>query len=54
MPVIKVSTKDTRAQVLQLDISFDGPDHHGLEAVSLARGVMEVSEKYLTLSSFFL
>eukprot|EP00978_Attheya_sp_CCMP212_P015392 scaffold39755_cov52-Attheya_sp.AAC.3 len=41
MPVIKVSTKDTRAQVLQLDISFDSPDHHGLEAVSLARGVME-------------
>eukprot|EP00536_Pseudo-nitzschia_multiseries_P007612 jgi/Psemu1/196021/e_gw1.181.4.1 len=32
MPVIKVSTKDTRARMIKLDISFDGPEHHGLEA----------------------
>ena len=32
VPVIKVSTKDTRANTLQLDISFDGPEHHGLDA----------------------
>ena len=35
IPVIKVSTKDKRSRVIQLDISFDGPNHHGLEAIDL-------------------
>ena len=43
VPVIKVSTKDVRAKVLQLDISFDGPGHHGLEAINMVKAIMEVS-----------
>ena len=43
VPVIKVSTKDTRAHILRLDISFDGPAHHGLEAVTLVTHVVDVS-----------
>ena len=35
VPVIKVSTKDTRSRMLQLDISFAGPEHHGLEAIEM-------------------
>lgn len=43
VPVIKVSTKDKKSDVLQLDISFDGPGHHGLEAVQMVTEVMQVS-----------
>jgi hypothetical protein len=41
VPVIKVSTKDARARVLQLDISFDSPEHHGLEAADMIRSIMD-------------
>ena len=41
IPVIKVSTKDKRSRVLQLDISFDGPNHHGLEAIQLVTDTIE-------------
>jgi hypothetical protein len=41
VPVIKVSTKDTRAKVVQLDISFDSPEHHGLEANALVAQILE-------------
>mmetsp|Transcript_35538 Transcript_35538/g.106082 ORF Transcript_35538/g.106082 Transcript_35538/m.106082 type:complete len:701 (+) Transcript_35538:3245-5347(+) len=58
VPVIKVSTKDTRARVLQLDISFDGPEHHGSDAVQMVTGVMEefplVRPLVLVLKQFLL
>ena len=41
VPVIKVSTKDTRAKMIQLDISFDGPEHHGLDANRMVAQTME-------------
>jgi Nucleotidyltransferase domain len=41
VPVIKVSTKDTRARMLQLDITFDAPGHHGREAVVMVNKIME-------------
>jgi DNA polymerase sigma len=41
VPVIKVSTKDTRARMIQLDISFDGPEHHGLEANQMVTLILE-------------
>jgi hypothetical protein len=41
VPIIKVSTKDTRARMLQLDISFDGPEHHGLAANEMIDEVMQ-------------
>jgi hypothetical protein len=41
VPVIKVSTKDTRARVVQLDISFDSPEHHGLEANAMVAQILE-------------
>jgi len=41
VPVIKVSTKDTRANMLHLDISFDGPIHHGLEAIDLVNETLQ-------------
>jgi DNA polymerase sigma len=40
VPVIKVSTKDTKTSMLQLDITFDGPGHHGLEAVDLVSQIL--------------
>ncbi len=43
IPVIKVATKDSRSKSLQLDISFDSPEHHGLEAVGMVKNIMEVS-----------
>lgn len=58
VPVIKVSTKDIRARVLQLDISFDGPEHHGSDAVQMVTGVMEelpmVRPLVLVLKQFLL
>ena len=41
VPVIKVSTKDTRARMIQLDVSFDSPDHHGLEANEMVSKILE-------------
>ena len=41
VPVIKVSTKDTRARIIQLDISFDSPEHHGLEANQMVSQILE-------------
>jgi len=41
VPVIKVATKDTRARTVQLDISFDSAEHHGLEAVMMVKQIME-------------
>jgi Nucleotidyltransferase domain/Cid1 family poly A polymerase len=41
VPVIKVSTKDTRARVVQLDISFDSPEHHGLDANRMVAEILE-------------
>jgi hypothetical protein len=41
VPVIKVSTKDTRARMIQLDISFDSPEHHGLEANEMVAQILE-------------
>ena len=41
VPVIKVATKDTRARTVQLDISFDSTEHHGLEAVVMVKQIME-------------
>eukprot|EP00980_Cylindrotheca_fusiformis_P015434 scaffold4343_cov144-Cylindrotheca_fusiformis.AAC.12 len=41
VPVIKVSTKDTRARTIQLDISFDSPEHHGLEALAMVSQILD-------------
>ena len=41
VPVIKVATKDTKAKTLQLDITFDAPSHHGLEAVDLVNNLLK-------------
>lgn len=41
VPVIKVATKDTRARTLQLDISFDGPGHHGLAAIDMVNEMLQ-------------
>ena len=42
VPVIKVSTKDSRSRVVQLDLSFDAKEHHGLEALNMIRHILEV------------
>lgn len=41
VPVIKVSTKDTKAKTLHLDISFEAPGHHGLEAARMISSVID-------------
>ena len=41
VPVIKVATKDTKAKTLHLDISFEGPGHHGLEAARMISSVVD-------------
>jgi DNA polymerase sigma len=41
VPIIKVSTKDTKAKTLHLDISFDAPHHHGLEAAHMISQVID-------------
>lgn len=41
VPVIKVSTKDTKARSLQLDITFDSPGHHGIEAIQMVTQIMD-------------
>ncbi|KAL7548609.1 hypothetical protein ACHAWF_011881 [Thalassiosira exigua] len=42
VPVIKVSTKDSRSRVVQLDLSFDAKEHHGLEALKMIQRILEV------------
>lgn len=41
VPVIKVSTKDSRSRVVQLDLSFDAKEHHGLEALDMIQNILE-------------
>ena len=41
MPVIKVSTKDSRSRAVQLDLSFDTREHHGLEALDMIQHILE-------------
>ena len=41
VPVIKVSTKDSRSKIVQLDLSFDAKEHHGLEALDMIRHLLE-------------
>lgn len=40
-PLIKVSTKDKSTRSLQLDITFDSPQHHGLEGVEMVTAMIE-------------
>jgi Nucleotidyltransferase domain len=58
VPVIKVATKDTRARTIQLDISFDGPVHHGLEAIEMTNDILKqypmVRPLLLVLKQFLL
>lgn len=42
VPVIKVSTKDTRSRAIQLDLSFDAKEHHGLEALTMIQHILDV------------
>lgn len=41
VPVIKVSTKDTRSRAIQLDLSFDAKEHHGLEALTMIQHILD-------------
>jgi Nucleotidyltransferase domain len=41
VPVIKVATKDTKAKTLQLDITFDCPGHHGMDALQMVAELMD-------------
>lgn len=50
LPLIKVSTKDTKAKTLQLDITFDSPGHHGLEAIQMVKDVIEVSNSFFLIA----
>ena len=43
VPVIKVSTKDSRSRAVQLDLSFDAKEHHGVEALNMIQHILEVS-----------
>lgn len=45
VPVIKVSTKDARSRVVQLDLSFDAKEHHGMEALNMIQNILEVCEQ---------
>jgi hypothetical protein len=40
VPVIKVSTKGPRSRALQLDITFDSPGNHGIDAVHMVSQIM--------------
>lgn len=42
-PLIKVSMKDKSARPLQLDISFDSPQHYGLEGVEMVTETIKVN-----------
>lgn len=58
VPVIKVSTKDARTGVVQLDLSFDAKEHHGLEALAMIQNILEqmppVRPLVLVLKQFLL
>lgn len=58
VPVIKVCTKDTKAKSLQLDISFESFEHHGLDAIELVTDTMNhfpmVKPLVLVLKQFLL
>ncbi|KAL9188496.1 hypothetical protein ACHAXT_006874 [Thalassiosira profunda] len=58
VPVIKVSTKDSRSRAIQLDLSFDAKEHHGLEALHMIQRVLEqlpmVRPLVLVLKQFLL
>ena len=58
VPVIKVSTKDARTGVVQLDLSFDAKEHHGLEALAMIQHILEqmpvVRPLVLVLKQFLL
>ena len=58
VPVIKVVTKDTRSKSLQLDISFDTLEHHGLDAIKMVTDTMNhypmVRPLVLVLKQFLL
>mmetsp|Transcript_712 Transcript_712/g.1450 ORF Transcript_712/g.1450 Transcript_712/m.1450 type:complete len:777 (-) Transcript_712:56-2386(-) len=58
VPVIKVSTKDSRSRLVQLDLSFDSKDHHGLEALNMIQHILEhfpmVRPLVLVLKQFLL
>jgi DNA polymerase sigma len=41
VPVIKVSTKDTKAKTIQLDITFDAHGHHGMDAIQIVAQILE-------------
>lgn len=43
IPVIKVQTKDSQSRQIQLDITFDSPEHFGLQAAELVNSLMIVS-----------
>jgi hypothetical protein len=40
-----VSTKDARSRVVQLDLSFDAKEHHGMEALIMIQNILEVCEQ---------
>ena len=42
-PLIKVSMKDKSTSPLQLDISFDSPQHYGLEGVEMVTDMIKVN-----------
>ena len=58
VPVIKVSTKGSRSRAVQLDLSFDAKEHHGLEALNMIQHILEqlpmVRPLVLVLKQFLL
>ena len=58
VPVIKVTTKDAKARTIQLDITFDGPSHHGIAAVQFVTQTLEelpmIQPLVLVLKQFLL
>lgn len=53
VPVIKVSTSDTRSRVVQLDLSFDAKEHHGLEALDMIQQVLQVCPVTQIIANLF-
>ena len=41
-----MSTKDARSRVVQLDLSFDAKEHHGLDALNMIQHILEVGANY--------
>jgi len=52
VPVIKVQTKDSHTRQIQLDITFDSPEHFGLKAAELVNSLMSVSRSLLIYPYF--